>query len=77
MSLDLHRTDLVVTVSTTLMVGHTPHKVSPTDPSGRGLHLVGVDDRAHGVRPPADSGKQVWARLPVPDSCTEWVTCEL
>jgi two-component sensor histidine kinase len=75
-SLELHRTDLVVTVVDDAVGWPQEHEVSPADPSGRGLHIVGVMSAQWGSAA-TDSGKQVWARLPVPDSCTEWVACEL
>jgi hypothetical protein len=74
--LELHRGELVVTVRDDAGGWPRAREASPTDPSGRGLHLVGAVTERWGSTP-TGRGKTVWATLPVPESCSQLVECTL
>lgn len=74
-SLELHRSELVVSVRDDAGGWPHPRYAAPTDPSGRGLQLVGAITERWGVSP-TDGGKSVWAMLPVPAECGNIVDCQ-
>lgn len=74
--LELHRDQLVVTVVDDAGGWPLAREAAPTDPSGRGLHLVGVMS-AHWGSTRTDTGKRVWATLEVPPACADLITCQL
>ena len=73
-SIELHRAELVVSVRDDAGGWPHPRYAAPTDPSGRGLQLVGAMSERWGVTP-AEGGKAVWAALAVPEECGEIVDC--
>lgn len=73
-SLELHRTELLVTVRDDAAGWPSPRRAAPTDQSGRGLHLVSVMSADWGTAP-VDGGKTVWAALAVPEACARIVNC--
>lgn len=73
--LELHRAELIISVRDDAMGWPSPRRADPTEPSGRGLHLVGVMSDGWGSTP-TEAGKEVWARLAVPAACARVIECE-